>query len=271
MNFSSVINEEILRVRPLLGGDIGQSFHVTTIRSEYFVKYYRTPGMAGAEAAGLAAMSQSTTVSLPELVDSDDHFLVLRFINSAARRHDFQSVLGRQLAAMHKKTESEGFGFETDNFIGRTRQKNSFKSDWSSFLTENRLGYQIELAGDKMLAEAWNRLRSRLPELLAGTEEPPCLIHGDLWAGNVISGSAGEPVLIDPAAYYGHREMELGMTMLFGGFNEDFYASYDEEYPLLPGWRGRMNLYILYHVLNHYNMFGGGYRSQALSLMRGYC
>ena len=171
---------------------------------------------------------------------------------------------------MHKYPVGEQFGFPEDNFIGSTPQLNGYRDAWCGFYLENRIDYQVEMSGDRSISESWRKLRGLVPELLEGTEEPPSLIHGDLWAGNVISGPEGQPVLIDPAAYYGHREMELGMTRLFGGFTEEFYSAYDVEYPLKPGWRGRMNLYILYHVLNHFNMFGGGYRSQAVGLMNSY-
>ena len=270
MDFSSVINEKIISSLPVSGGDIGRSFRVKTSSRDYFVKYYSRPGLSVLEAKGLSEMAEAGSVSLPELVGFDDHLLALVFIEQAPRTQDFQSQLGRELARMHKADVSEQFGFPVDNFIGSTPQKNSFKSVWCEFFIENRIDYQIEISGDRNLFDSWKQLRPLVPELLAGTEEPPSLIHGDLWSGNVISGKAGEPVLIDPAAYYGHREMELGMTRLFGGFTEEFYSAYDAEYPLKPNWRSRMNLYILYHVLNHFNMFAGGYRSQALSLMRGY-
>ncbi|HAK46057.1 MAG TPA: fructosamine kinase, partial [Spirochaeta sp.] len=236
----------------------------------YFVKQYSDRGLPGLEAHGLSALAESGIVKLPELINFDEHYLVLRFIEQAPRCRDFQTLLGRDLARMHKAATAKEFGFFEDNFIGSIPQKNCCMTDWSGFFIENRIDFQIERAADEQLSEGWQQLRRRVPELLAGTEEAPCLIHGDLWAGNVISGPDGGPVLIDPAVYYGHREMELGMTRLFGGFTEEFYSSYDAEFPLKPDWRERTNLYILYHVLNHFNMFGGGYRPQALSLMRTY-
>ena len=270
MDFSSVIKEDVISSTPVSGGDIGRSFRVKTAENEYFVKYYSKPGLAGLEAHGLAAMSECGCVSLPELAGYDEHMLVLFFLKQGARTADFQSRLGRELARMHKYPVGEQFGFPEDNFIGSTPQLNGYRDDWCSFYIENRIDYQVEMSGDRSISESWRKLRGLVPELLEGTEEPPSLVHGDLWAGNVISGPEGQPVLIDPAAYYGHREMELGMTRLFGGFTEEFYSAYDVEYPLKPGWRGRMNLYILYHVLNHFNMFGGGYRSQAVGLMNSY-
>lgn len=270
MNFSSVIKEVVLSSSSIGGGDIGHSYHVVTAENEYFVKHYSVAGMSCLEAKSLGRMSVSGTVTLPEVINSDEHFLVLRYIEQTQKCSDFQARLGQDLARMHRAATSDSFGFPEDNYIGSIVQKNSLKADWIDFFIENRIDFQVELAGDRALSEKWNQLRSCVPGILAGTEESPCLIHGDLWGGNVISGADGGPVLIDPAAYYAHREMELGMTRLFGGFTSDFYSSYNAEYPLKPGWQERINIYILYHVLNHFNMFGGGYRSQALSLMKGY-
>ncbi len=276
-DFSSVLSEKVLDAVPVSGGDIGSSYRVKTEKSDYFIKRYSSSGLPGMEAAGINAMAATKTISVPEVISFDDHSLVLKFIKQAGRCSDFQTLLGRGLAAMHRVSaeqtehrEVKGFGFNKDNYIGTTPQKNTACDNWTDFLIENRLGYQIRLAADSALTSAWNRLSGKIPQLLAGTEEPPCLIHGDLWGGNVISGEDSKPVIIDPAAYYGHREMELGMTRLFGGFNSEFYMAYDSVYPLKPGWEKRINLYILYHVLNHYNMFGGGYRSQALNLINSY-
>ncbi len=270
MDFKRVIKEKILSANPLGGGDIGSSYRVKTDSREYFVKRYSFAGTAEAEALGLKAMAESGAVTVPEVLNYDDHFLVLGYISQGPRSRDFQKKLGRQLALMHRRSSAERFGFYQDNFIGSTPQKNEWKDSWTEFFTENRIEYQVKHSGNRDLIECWRRLKPNVPGILSGTEEPPCLIHGDLWGGNVISNPDGDPVLIDPAAYYGHREMELGMTQLFGGFSSDFYSSYDAEFPLKPGWRGRMDLYKLYHVLNHCNMFGGGYCSQAASLMKKY-
>ncbi len=276
-DFSSVLPEKVLDAVPVSGGDIGSSYRVKTEKSDYFIKRYSSAGLPGMEAAGINAMAATKTISVPEVISFDDHFLVLKFIKQAPRCGEFQTLLGRGLAEMHRVSaeqaehrEIKGFGFNEDNYIGTIPQKNTACDNWTDFLIANRLGYQIRLAADSALTSAWNRLSGKIPRLLAGTEEPPSLIHGDLWGGNVINGKDGRPVIIDPAAYYGHREMELGMTRLFGGFTSEFYRAYDSVYPLKPGWEKRMNLYILYHVLNHYNMFGGGYRSQALNLMKEY-
>ncbi len=269
MDFEKVLGKKVLKADPVAGGDIGRSFRVTAEDGEYFIKHYSRSGVAEKEARGLQEMAEADSIKVASVVAYNEHLIVLRFIKSAPRCADFQSVLGRRLAGMHRKT-AEAFGFDEDNYCGSTPQPNAWKSTWAEFFCLNRLGHQVRLASDSALSSAWGMLERKIPDILAGTEEAPSLIHGDLWAGNVISDENGEPVLIDPAAYYGHREMELGMTALFGGFSSEFYRAYDEEFPLKPGWRERQDLYILYHVLNHYNLFGGGYRGQALGIIKKY-
>ena len=162
-------------------------------------------------------------------------------------------------------------GFDHDNHCGATPQPNCWSDDWVTFWRERRLGHQLALArtrgvADRTVMEAVEAVIEQTAALVAPTQgEPMSLLHGDLWGGNVLADAEGAPVIIDPAAYYGHREADLGMTTLFGGFGEDFYASYDETWPLVPGWRRRLSLYALYHALNHLNLFGGGYRSLCLS------
>lgn len=270
MNLQHLFEEEILSVSSVGGGDIGRSSRVKTKRGNFFVKYYAESGVSEAEAAGLTAMAATGAVRVPEVIGFDSHFIVLNYIDSAPRCRGFQARLGRELASMHLASQTDKFGFSQNNYIGSTVQNNSWRNSWLDFLIENRLGYQAELSGDSQLIAAWEKLRPRLAEILEDSTEPACLLHGDLWGGNYISDEEGLPVFIDPAAYYGHREMDLGMTMLFGGFTEEFYTAYADTYPLQQGWRSRMDLYKLYHVLNHFNMFGGGYRSQALSLIMRY-
>ena len=270
MDFESLLNEKILDSTPISGGDIGSSFKVTTANSIYFIKHYRTPGIAEEESRGLAAMRSTRTVSVPAVITANAHILVLEFIEQVPRMGTFQKQLGRKLAEMHKTTKPR-YGFSEDNHVGATPQKNSWKETWLEFYTENRLDYQIRLAGDREISKSYEALRPRLTGIIGPSgKEPPCLIHGDLWAGNVISGPSGEPVLIDPAVCYGHRELELAMTRLFGGFTREFYHTYNETFPLHPGWQNRQKIYTLYHVLNHFNLFGGSYKHQALDLMRSF-
>jgi fructosamine-3-kinase len=178
--------------------------------------------------------------------------------------------LGRNLARMHRVTGSR-FGWHRDNTIGATPQVNTASEDWIAFWREQRLGFQLNLAaakghGGRLIANGM-RLMERLPAFFPGGRPQPSLLHGDLWSGNAARTAEGEPVIFDPAVYYGDREADLAMTELFGGFPRPFYEAYAAEYPLDPGYAARKPLYNLYHVLNHLNLFGGGYGAQALRLM----
>ncbi|MBI9103493.1 MAG: fructosamine kinase family protein [Spirochaetales bacterium] len=272
MDYSSLINDNIISTTPLSGGCIGSCARVKTKTCDYFIKHYSKAGVAPKEAHGINALSESRSISVPAVIKYNDHFLVLNYIPQAAKSRDFQNRLGNELARLHRKTSDTNteFGFYEDNYIGSTEQKNTFKKSWIEFYIENRLDFQVELSGDIKVRETYNKLRKRIPDLLESSKEAPCLIHGDLWAGNVIADEKGQPVLIDPAAYRGHRELELAMTLLFGGFTEEFYRSYNETYPLKEGWRSRLDLYKLYHILNHLNLFGDSYKNQAIGLMLNY-
>jgi len=178
---------------------------------------------------------------------------------------------------LHRQT-SKSFGFYEDNFIGVSMQKNipdtpSQQDNWPVFFWEKRLLYQYHLAEhngftEGALSDLFIKLEKKFPALLVGSGEPPTLLHGDLWNGNFITGKDGQVWLIDPAVYYGHREADLAMTELFGGFPSSFYAAYEEAYPLKAGYGRRKNLYKLYHILNHLNIFGRGYYRQAVSLLQ---
>ena len=153
MDFKTVINERILSATPIGGGDIGSSYRVKTENSEYFVKRYSSAGTAEAEAQGLKAMAASGAVNVPEVLNYDEHFLVLGYISQGPRSRDFQKKLGRGLARMHRKASAERFGFHQDNFIGSTPQKNGWNDSWAEFFTENRIEYQVTLSGDRSLIE----------------------------------------------------------------------------------------------------------------------
>lgn len=249
-----------------------------------FVKWNERPlpGQFEAEAAGLEALraSASGLVVPAPLAWSDEgpgrSFLALEYVPEGRRQADFDEALGRGLAALHRQSDPRGFGFTRDGYCGATPQPNAWRGTWLEFYGELRLEHQLRLAQARGLgASALSdgaRLVERLGELI-GPPEPSALIHGDLWSGNLHTSPQGQPGLVDPAAYYGHREAELGMMVLFGGFGGTsgrVFSAYDEAYPLAPGWRERLELYTLYHVLNHYVLFGGSYGAQAAQILARY-
>lgn len=226
--------------------------------------------MFEAEAAGLAELAASQTVRVPEVVcwgsTADQAYLVLEYLPLGGAERQAMEILGRQLALLHRQPQPY-FGWRRDNTIGSTPQPNGRCEDWIQFWCERRLGFQRELAARNGYGGALQRqseaLLTRLAGLFAGYLPIPPLLHGDLWGGNVGYTIEGQPVIFDPAVYYGDRETDLAMTELFGGFSARFYAAYNEIWPLDVGYRQRRVLYNLYHVLNHLNLFGGGYRTQA--------
>jgi fructosamine-3-kinase len=180
-----------------------------------------------------------------------------------------EAALGEQLALQHRHQAAE-YGWSRDNTIGSTPQLNGWSQDWLTFFRERRLRCQLQLAASKGAAVLLLRgemLLERLDGLFDGYRPVPSLLHGDLWGGNWAVDERGQPVIFDPATYYGDREADLAMTRLFGGFGIDFYRAYEANWPLHPGVRRRTVLYNLYHVLNHFNLFGGGYLAQAMSMM----
>ena len=270
-----------LDLSPTGGGCINTASVIDIGGTELFVKWNDHPlsHQFAAEAAGLAAMADSgTSLRIPKPIAwSDDgpgrSFLVVEYLSAGQRVPDFEVALGYGLAEMHRCTTQEGFGFSMDGYCGATPQPNGWMKRWIDFYRNRRIGHQIRLARKRGMVRSdiatLESVMDRFEELLAD-DEPPALIHGDLWGGNLHVAPNGSPALIDPAAYYGHREAELGMMVLFGGFGRKVFEAYDEAYALREGWRERLELYSLYHVLNHFNLFGGGYGSQAVGIARRY-
>jgi protein-ribulosamine 3-kinase len=263
------------------GGCINSAALWTRGDERVFVKWNERPlpGQFAAEAAGLEALraSGSGLVVPAPLAFCDEgpgrSFLALEYVPEGRRQPDFDEALGRGLAALHSRSDPRGFGFELEGYCGATPQPNAWRTTWLEFYAEQRLEHQLRLACERgldseVLADG-SRVVSRL-EALLGPSEPSALIHGDLWSGNLHTSPEGAPGLIDPAAYYGHREAELGMMVLFGGFSERVFQAYDEAFPLSAGWRERLDLYTLYHVLNHYVLFGGSYGGQAARILARY-
>lgn len=251
------------------GGCINECFVVRGTGRAYFVKLNAASraDMFSAEAAGLAEIARTRTVRVPEPVchgaAAAACWLVLEHLELRPGTEGSMRELGRRLAAMHRVTARE-HGWSRDNTIGATPQVNAPAGGWPEFWRERRLRFQIQraAANGHRLADG-DRLLEKLPAFFSGHDPVPSLLHGDLWSGNAAATAGGEPLIFDPAVYYGDREADLAMTELFGGFPPVFYETYRAEYPLAAGYATRKHLYNLYHVLNHLNLFGGGYRAQA--------
>ncbi|MET0091774.1 MAG: fructosamine kinase family protein [Candidatus Thiodiazotropha sp.] len=262
--------------RSMGGGCINTGVRLGDGRRNYFVKLNRAAllEMFEAEADGLRALAQTRTLRIPEPLCSGlcdgESYLVMEFVEMGHGARDGAALAGERLAAMHRHTQS-GFGWIRDNTIGSTHQPNRLIADWVAFWRENRLGFQLDLAARNGYSGALQRkkgerLLERFPVLLDHQPEAS-LLHGDLWGGNLAYDSSGQPVIFDPAVYYGDRETDLAMTELFGGFGSRFYDAYQAAWPLSPGYSTRKTLYNLYHILNHLNLFGGGYLGQAESMI----
>jgi fructosamine-3-kinase len=261
--------------RSVGGGCINEAVTLSDGEHGYFVKLNRADrlDMFEAEAEGLAEMAATRSIRVPRPVCTGtadgQAYLVMERLELGRPRGDGQAQAGRQLAALHRNTWGQ-FGWRRDNTIGSTPQPNTPAENWADFWGRNRLGFQLRLARRNgyggRLQQRGGKLLERFPALLDHAPEPS-LLHGDLWGGNMSFDRDGNPVVYDPAVYYGDREADLAMTELFGGFGGDFYAAYREAWPLAPGYGTRKLLYNLYHILNHLNLFGSGYLGQAQNMI----
>jgi fructosamine-3-kinase len=251
--------------QPVSGGDINEAHELTLEDGRVlFAKTNRGahPGMFPAEARGLGWLGEAGALRVPRVLAVAPSFLALERITSARRRPDFDDVLGQRLAALHRFGALQ-FGLDHDNFIGRLPQANAPAATWAEFYRSRRIEPQLRLAADEGLASP--RMLRDGERLLAvmedrvGPPEPPARLHGDLWGGNLLVDERGDPCLIDPAVHGGHRELDLGMMRLFGGFGARVFAAYDEAFALAQGHEERIPLYQLYFLLVHVNLFGGSY------------
>lgn len=271
----------IIRASQVSGGCINDSQHIELCDGrQFFVKTHAhpVPHWFTSEARGLEAIRDTDTCRVPDVVavgESPQPFLILEWIESARAGSEsaYEEQLGRQLALMHQTPVGHQFGFRGDNFIGATAQPNPWSKDWNGFWRDNRLGFQLREAerrgrGNRELQQLGARVMDRLDEILGPCKEAPALLHGDLWSGNHCADENGSPVLLDPACYHGHREAEFGMITWFGGLSDQFYAAYNDVYPLSDGSQQRIAIYRLYHVLNHLNLFGNTYLSDCLQILR---
>ena len=256
--------------RSIGGGSVNQAYALVDGSQAYFVKINQASRIAmfEAEAIGLREMAATATIRVPQVIcwglADSSAYIVLEWLDFGYGTHEAWEAMGRNLAAMHRATSAAGFGWNQDNTIGFIPQRNAWTADWTEFFTTHRIGYQLQLARKRggRFADG-DRLLDRIPEILAGHTPQPALVHGDLWSGNAAVTQTEEPVIFDPATYYGDREVDLAMSELFGSFPPNFYRAYEQAFPLAPGYDRRKTLYNLYHILNHYNQFGGGYEAQA--------
>jgi protein-ribulosamine 3-kinase len=277
----SKLDEKIVSVNSVSGGCINDARIVLTeSQKKYFIKInlHHAEDMFPKEANGLNEIRNSKAIRVPIVHYVDNDLIILEAINGSSQLKNFFEEFGRQFALMHKHF-GKHFGFFEDNYIGSTVQLNKpdveEMNDWTKFYFNKRLKFQFKLAekngyASEDLRKSFEKLEDKIELILQAGQEQPSLLHGDLWGGNYMIDENGDPCLIDPAAYYGNREADLAMTKLFGGFNNSFHKAYNEYFPLQPGYEFRENIYKLYHVLNHLNLFGMGYYGQALELIKYY-
>jgi len=268
---------KIISGKPVSGGSINRAKVVSTTAGYFFVKINsaeRYPSMFEKEAMGIELLAKANTIATPDVIgfgkDGTDTFLVLKNINSAPKSVHFWDNFGMNLARLHSHSEKY-FGLDHDNYIGSLPQQNRQHETWEEFFRAERLEPQVKTAFnagilDRSILAMFDRFYAKLDTIFP--KEPPALIHGDLWSGNFMVDEKGEAVIIDPAVYYGHREMDLGMSQLFGGFNARFYEAYNQTYTLEPGWKERLDYCNLYPLMVHVNLFGGGYANSVKNILR---
>ena len=279
-HIENALGIRISKIRSLSGGDISKAFLLETETDRFFCKVNHNKDaytMFLAEKQGLEAISRTKTMATPTVLGCEAFekggYLVLEYIAPKRPSDNDMALLGHQLAALHENSDSKTFGWVADNFIGSLAQRNTRHADWTAFYIRERLAPQLQLAlaagklfPDEIPSEA--RLEKACGELFPDTE--PCLLHGDLWSGNYLIAQDGTPYLIDPATYFGHHEVDIAMTRLFGGFDAAFYTAYREHFPKIEGEKERTEIYQLYYVLVHLNLFGSSYKASVTAIMNTY-
>ena len=265
----SGLNNDRTPNNSVLTTDTGETYFLKTGPPGFF--FY-------CEAEGLKEIESCKEINTPPVIAVSDNFILTRYILKGEVTPQFFCNMGRSLARMHKHYATE-YGFRSNNYIGTNPQINiareNEKHSWSEFFFNNRILFQYMMAEKKGLLsqpfiERFRKAENNINNILEEVAEAPSLLHGDLWSGNYICGINNSPYLIDCAVYYGHRETDLAMTKIFGGFSADFYRCYNNEFPLQPGWQKRERIYKLYHILNHLNIFGNSYMNEAENLINYY-
>lgn len=261
---------DITSRQSISGGDINQAWKISDGNTDYFLKTNTADKieMFAAEAEGLKAMSAADAIRVPQPVcygsHGDQSYLVMEYVPLSGNLD--RNQFGHQMAEFHQYTQTE-FGWHRENTIGSTPQINDFSTDWIDFWQERRLGFQIQLAvkhgANNRLADKAEKLMADMAVFFAGYRPVASILHGDLWSGNWGADAENNPVIFDPAVYFGDHETDLAMMELFGSPGNAFFSAYNEVFPIDPGYSTRKTLYNLYHILNHFNLFRGGYAGQA--------
>ncbi|MFZ6051808.1 fructosamine kinase family protein [Halocola ammonii] len=263
-------------VKSVGGGSINHAARVLADGTNYFVKWNKReafPQMFDKEQSGLELLSRGNHIRIPNVIATGEldsvAYLLTEWIESGSETDSFWEEFGQRLANLHREI-GEKFGLDHDNYMGSLRQSNTWESSWAEFFIKHRIEPQVRMAVDagftfsSSFDHIYNLLQTEVPE------ESPSLIHGDLWSGNFIVDSTNAPVLIDPATYFGHRESDIAMTTLFGGFSAAFYESYNNSFAMESGWQERLPLHNLYPLLVHVNLFGSGYVNQVNQILRNF-
>jgi fructosamine-3-kinase len=277
LQYEGILSSPILSFNSVSGGSVNQTFALNTANQKVFLKLNSKslyPGMFEKERMGLNLLRKSTSLHVPLVLCigefEDFSYLILEFIDTKIPKSNFWENFGYGLAELHFN-RSENFGLEYHNYNGSLNQKNDLSENWLDFFIENRLRYQERLAIDQgkldiEVSKLLDKLYRVLPNVLQ--IENPSLLHGDLWSGNFMSNHLGQPSIMDPAVYYGHREVDISMSLLFGGFDKEFYHAYESVCPLEKGWEKRVEIYNLYPLLVHVNLFGASYSQRVKSILK---
>lgn len=267
----------LLNVGIVGGGSINDARKVDTSSGTFFVKLNENdafPGMFDAEAKGLEFLREVSSFNIPKPIATgsteDIQWIIMEHISPSAKGKDYWENFGTALAKMHRHT-NDNFGFHADNYLGNLPQQNGSRQTWADFYAEQRLGPQLEMAKNRGHANSEmvrlvEKVMSRVDRYFP--KEEPAALHGDLWTGNFSTDSTGQATIFDPSCYYGHREMDIAMSKLFGGFDPRFYEAYNKEFPLEKGWEDRLPIADLYPLLAHLNIFGGTYAFQIMNILR---
>lgn len=273
------ISVDTIRFTPVGGGSINEAYKVTAGKEQFFCKVNsvaKLPGLFDCEARGLALLGLQNVIRIPQLIATGSadgwQVLLLEWVEQGLKSDSFWERFGEQLAALHY-VQGERFGLNSDNYMGALHQCNNESDSWTDFFMHQRLQPQVKSAIDNKLLEPtaagqFEKLYKKLPDIFPA--EPPVLLHGDLWSGNFLCDDQEQPVLIDPAVYFGHRSIDLGMTTLFGGFDALFYESYQHHYPLPVNYREQWDVCNIYPLLIHLNLFGKSYLADVLNAIRRY-